>query len=178
MLRPNEQLLTTATMKPIYLLLAVAVLSCTQPSNDKSSEVNGDTVHAARPLPAPEPAVTRVEKTPDEKTPPDAPAPPRSKSYANERFRNVTVQKTGEHKYTVKGEGQIFEANFGWVVEDGHDELLSGHQITDAGAPEWGAFSFVVEVKNKRPASTLHLVLYETSAKYGSRQHQLPILLE
>lgn len=61
---------------------------------------------------------------------------PESQVYANERFKDVTVQKTGEHQFMIKGKGQIFEASFSWVVEDGHQELKKGHEMTDAGAPE------------------------------------------
>ena len=97
--------------------------------------------------------------------------------YSNQRFRNVRVQKLGGNRFLITGEGQIFEANFGWYVEDGHEELKSGNEMTDAGAPEWGTFSFTVRVKKKRPNSTLHIVLYESSAQDGSRQHELPVLL-
>ena len=100
-----------------------------------------------------------------------------SKVYSNERFKDVTVTKSGDHSFLVKGKGQIFEANFGWVVEDGHDELLQGHQMTDAGAPEWGNFSFTINVPRPDPNSTLHLILFESSQKDGSRTYELPILL-
>jgi hypothetical protein len=50
--------------------------------------------------------------------------------------------------------------------------------MTDAGAPEWGRFSFTVEAVKKRANSTLHIILFESSAKDGSRQYELPILLE
>jgi hypothetical protein len=96
----------------------------------------------------------------------------------NTRFRNVTVAKTGANIYTIEGEGQIFEASFGWVVEDGHNELKSGFEMTDAGAPEWGRFKFTIEVEKQQPNSTLTLILFETSAKDGSRQYELPIVLE
>ncbi len=49
--------------------------------------------------------------------------------------------------------------------------------MTDMGAPEWGNFSFTVDVEKKRPNSTLTLILFESSAKDGSRQFELPILL-
>jgi hypothetical protein len=101
----------------------------------------------------------------------------RRKVYSNARFREVTVQKVGENRYLIEGEAQIFEANFGWVVEDGHQELEKGFEMTDAGAPEWGRFSFTVEAEKVRPNSTLTLVLFESSAKDGSRQHELPISL-
>jgi len=99
------------------------------------------------------------------------------KIYANERFKEVTVEKTGDHTFLIKGKGQIFEANFNWVVEDGHEELKRGYTTTDAGAPEWGDFSFTIDAPKKRANSTLHLIIFELSAKDGSRQHELPILL-
>ncbi len=97
--------------------------------------------------------------------------------YSNERFRDVTVEKTGDHTFLVKGKGQIFEASFSWVIEDGHEELQKGYTMTDAGAPEWGNFSFNVTQAKKNPNSTLHLIIFESSAKDGSRQYELPILL-
>lgn len=100
------------------------------------------------------------------------------KTFSNRRFRDVTVQRVGENDFRIKGEGQIFEANFGWIVEDGHHELKKGFEMTDAGAPAWGKFNFTIEVEKQRPNSALTLVLYETSAKDGSRQHELPMPLK
>lgn len=101
-----------------------------------------------------------------------------SKVYANDRFKEVTVEKTGEHTYLIKGKGQIFEANFNWVVEDGHMELMEGFEMTSAGAPEWGDFQFSITVEKERQNSTLTLVIFEISAMDGSRQYELPIKLE
>ncbi len=103
--------------------------------------------------------------------------PPMIQSYSNERFRNVHVMGSPGGKYTVSGEAQVFEASFGWVVEDGHNELKSGHEMTDAGAPEWGKFSFEFEVGKARENSTLHVILFESSPRDGSRQHELSIPL-
>ncbi len=102
---------------------------------------------------------------------------PETKVYANERFKDVTVEKTGEHVFQVQGKAQIFEASFNWVVEDGHKELKKGHEMTDAGAPEWGNFKFTVDVQKERDNSTLMLILFESSPKDGSRQYELPVLL-
>lgn len=96
---------------------------------------------------------------------------------SNERFKAVTVVKLGKSKFRVRGEAQIFEANFGWVVEDGHKELIRGNSMTDAGAPAWGKFDFVIAVEKERENTTLMLILFEASPKDGSRQHELPILL-
>ena len=62
-------------------------------------------------------------------------------------------------------------------MEDGHDELFKGFEMTDAGAPDWGQFDFTITVQKKRENSTLTLILFEISAMDGSRQHELPIVL-
>lgn len=150
-------------MKAIYVMLLAIVIGCNAnaPENETSSE--SDTI-----------------KADDQATPNDdsiktaAPAP---KVYANERFKDVTVERLAEHKFLIQGKGQIFEASFSWVVEDGHEELKRGFQMTDAGAPEWGNFSFTLDVAKTRENSTLTLILFESSAKDGSRQHELPVFL-
>ena len=99
------------------------------------------------------------------------------KSYSNERFRNVTIKRIDNDSFFIRGQGQIFEANFSWIVEDGHEELRNGFQMTDAGAPEWGNFEFGIKIYKTRANSTLTLVLFESSPKDGSRQYELPIIL-
>ena len=99
------------------------------------------------------------------------------KTYSNKRFKDVTVERVGQDTFLVRGQGQIFEANFIWIVEDGHEELEKGFQMTDAGAPEWGKFEFAINVRKKRKNSTLTLILFESSPKDGSRQYELPITL-
>jgi hypothetical protein len=127
----------------------------------------------------------KITKTDTLKTVPEQPALPKEgnvetvlpKTYSNKRFKNVTVERISEDKFLVKGQGQIFEANFSWIIEDGHEELQKGFQMTDAGAPEWGKFEFSITAHKKRENSTLTLVLFESSAKDGSRQYELPITL-
>ena len=99
------------------------------------------------------------------------------KTYSNQRFKEVRVLNTGPNQFQVQGKGQIFEASFNWIVEDGHEELEKGYATTDAGAPEWGNFKFNLEVEKKRPNSKLTLVLFESIAKDGSRQYELPKLV-
>ena len=107
----------------------------------------------------------------------DLPGTAISKTYSNDRFRQVTVEKMADDKFRVKGQGQIFEANFSWLVEDGHNELKKGFEMTDAGAPEWGEFDFTLDVAKTRDNSTLTLILFEISAEDGSHQHELMIPL-
>lgn len=122
---------------------------------------------------------------PEHPVTPDLVAPPapvidsqsQQKLYENARFKNVSVTKTGTDSYRIKGEGQIFEASFSWVIEDGHNELKSGFTTTDAGAPAWGKFDFVVTASKERENSVLHIILFEASAKDGRRTHELPVPL-
>jgi len=97
--------------------------------------------------------------------------------YSNQRFKEVSITQTGDHTFEINGRAQVFEAAFSWIIEDGHEELQKGFQMTNAGAPEWGEFNFTVTAKKKRYNSTLTLILFEASAKDGSRQYELPIKL-
>jgi|GEM_PF-5092052 len=92
--------------------------------------------------------------------------------FENKRFRSVKVEKNGD-TYTVSGEAQIFEAVIGYVVEDGHNELVKGHTSAEKGAPEWGEFSFQLEVKKQNENSSLTLILFEESPRDGLREHEL-----
>lgn len=100
-----------------------------------------------------------------------------TKVYQNERFKEVTVVKEKDDTFIVTGKAQVFEAHFNYVVEDGHNELAKGTVQANKGAPEWGDFQFKVQVKKEIGNSTLTLILFEESAKDGSRQFELPIPL-
>ncbi len=145
-------------MKWIFLLPILLLFSCKKQEVVQTNDVlkTSDTLHLPN------------------KTPSDTVT---SEKYFNERFREVTVEKVGDNKYRVRGQGQIFEANFSWIIEDGHNELYKGFQMTDAGAPEWGKFDFTIDAQKEEANSTLTLILFEVSAKDGSRQYELPIAL-
>lgn len=143
-------------MYRLYFLIAIIIGGCNSRVPETQVQEKTDTVMMEKEITTP---------------------PAQAKVYANERFKDVTIEKTGEHNFLITGKGQIFEANFSWVVEDGHDELLKGFQMTDAGAPEWGNFSFTIDISKKRENSTLTLILFESSPKDGSRQYELPMML-
>ena len=149
-------------MKWTILLSALLLFACNKKETQPTT-VTTDTLMEI-------PETTKVVKA-------DKPEILLPKQYSNARFKEVTVERIDENKFRVRGKGQIFEANFNWIIEDGHDELQKGFQMTDAGAPEWGNFDFTVTVQKKRANSKLTLVLFESSAKDGSRQYELPILL-
>lgn len=147
-------------MKLLYILFAFFLVACSESDSEKETFTEKEPIVV-------QPEDSIVIEEPKEEL----------KTYSNKRFKDVTVEKTAENIFVISGKGQIFEANFGWVVEDGHYELKKGFEMTDAGAPEWGNFSFTIEVAKKRENSTLHLILFETSAEDGSRQHELSIML-
>jgi len=147
------------------LLIAVIILVACNNNETKNPTIKTDTLKTT-------PSTSQVVK---EKTEAIIPTP---KTYFNKRFKDVTVERIGANKFRIKGQGQIFEANFNWIVEDGHEELKKGFQMTNAGAPEWGKFEFTIDVQKKRENSTLTLILFESSAMDGSRQHELPIVID
>jgi hypothetical protein len=157
-------------MKTLLPLILFTLIACNEATREKETEKN-DSAGVETPVkpPAKEDSVKVVKDSSTIKP---------SRTYSNERFREVIVTKTGAARYNIRGEAQIFEANFGWVVEDGHNELKKGNEMTDAGAPAWGNFNFSFSVKKDRPNSTLTLILFESSPKDGSRQYELPIALE
>lgn len=97
----------------------------------------------------------------------------------NDAFRLYTPradEKLGP-TFTVEGESRVFEAAFSWVLEDGHNLLAEGHEMTDVGAPEWGRFKFDVSFEHASQPNMM-LILYVSSAKDGSAEHQLVIPLK
>ncbi|MHA0857983.1 DUF3221 domain-containing protein [Paenibacillus sp. CMAA1364] len=101
------------------------------------------------------------------------------RSYDNNAFRNVKA--TGSKgKYTITGEGRVFEATMNYAVSDGHNYLLENFMTLDMGAPEWSAFTLEIQIsEHMLPTNgTLMLELFELSAKDGSVIHLLAIPLE
>ena len=161
-------------MKCTCILLVIILAGCNSKKQETTRESKKDTVvvHDTV-IVEKETSETKAEKLDSAKSTPHLP----SQTYSNERFKEVKVEKTGDHKFVVKGKAQIFEAQFSWVVEDGHEELKEGSAMTDAGAPEWGNFSFTIDVPKKRINSTIDLILFEASPKDGSRQYELSVFL-
>lgn len=149
-------------MKWTILLSAILLFACNNKENQRTTVVDNTLTTI--------PETTKVEKV-------EKPKDLLPKQYSNERFKEVTVERIDEKEFRVRGKGQIFEANFNWIIEDGYKELQKGFQMTDAGAPDWGNFDFTVVIQKKRENSKLTLVLFESSAKDGSRQYELPIVL-
>ena len=148
-------------MKSKIWILALLIIACNNKKNNIET-TNADTIVSTDTI--------KIERTKE-------PQKPTPQQYSNDRFRQVTAENLGENKFRIQGQAQVFEANLSWVIEDGHNELKKGFTTTDAGAPEWGNFDFTIDIQKKDQNTTLHLILFEASAKDGSRQSELPIPL-
>ncbi|WP_199614594.1 Gmad2 immunoglobulin-like domain-containing protein [Paenibacillus alkalitolerans] len=79
--------------------------------------------------------------------------------------------------FTVEGEARVFEAAFSWRLEDGHNILAEGHEMSDEGAPAWGRFRFDITYK-KASQPNMTLILFTYSANDGSIENELIIPLK
>ncbi len=162
----------------LSLVLVVCLLQgCMSPG--QSSPAGTDSASRQPAQPETPPAETPKE-TPADETPPastDGDVKKSDGQYENDIFQAVTVKKGKDDTYDVTGKAKVFEGNFSYVVEDGHNELTKGSVQSSAGAPDWGDFAFTVKVKKASENSTLTLILFEVSAKDGSRRLELPIPL-
>ena len=74
-------------MYRLFILIAILMMGCNSRVQDTQTSESTDTVVVEKPVPP----------------------PPTEKVYTNERFKDVVVQKTGDHTFLVTGKGQIFE---------------------------------------------------------------------
>lgn len=99
----------------------------------------------------------------------------------NEAFRIFEPAENAVvgNEFTVRGEAKVFEGTVAYEFEDGHNILDEGFVTASAGAPEWGAFEFTVSF-DEVFFETGTVILYEESAKDGSRVNQLyiPVTVE
>lgn len=152
-----------------FILSYILIASCSEDANNTQSTLHDrDTALSDSVIPSvlPEKDSTKVNKSVETL---------KAGPFSNERFKEVMVERIGD-TYRVKGKAQVFEAAFSWVIEDGHNQLKKGFDMTDAGAPEFGNFEFRFSF-NKKENTSPHLILFESSAKDGSPQHELPIPL-
>lgn len=162
----------------LLLLLTIGLLQgCTNASPSTPTQSEQKPPVAVEPQsPAPESPITEQPPSPTVKPPTEQPDP-QATVYANDIFQNVTVKKTAEDTFEIKGQARVFEAVLHYVVEDGHNELTQGFVQASTAAPDWGDFTHTLKVKKAEPNSTLTLILFETSMKDGSRRMELIIPL-
>ncbi len=100
-------------------------------------------------------------------------------SIGNKAFRNILV--SGSHgTYTVAGEARVFEATLQYEVEDGHYIFQEGFETASTCGPDWGIFTINIHIpeENLPQYGQLRLILFEESAKDGSRINELSVPLE
>ncbi len=97
----------------------------------------------------------------------------------NQAFRVYEPEpgSTQQPGFTVRGHARVFEAAFSWQLEDGHNILSEGHEMAAAGGPAWGSFEFTVPYEIASQPNMM-LILFVSSAKDGSQEHQLIIPLK
>lgn len=97
----------------------------------------------------------------------------------NEAFRVTQPQASDVIGMSLKvaGEARVYEGNFHYTIEDGHNILAEGTGKTEKGAPEWSPFELQIQLE--QPPSSPHgmLILYEKSAKDGTPVNQLNVPL-
>jgi len=94
----------------------------------------------------------------------------------NEAFRiyEPVLHAEVEGHIVVRGLARVFEATIQYEFEDGHFILNKGFTTATEGAPGWGEFEIVIEIDELTTGSAT-VILYEESAKDGSRLHELQI---
>lgn len=97
----------------------------------------------------------------------------------NQAFRDITVSGA-QGNYVITGDARVFEATIQYEVEDGHFIFSKGFVTASEGAPGWGIFTININIsKEKLPKNgSLSLILFEESAKDGSRMNELIVPLE
>jgi Intracellular proteinase inhibitor/Immunoglobulin-like domain of bacterial spore germination len=97
----------------------------------------------------------------------------------NNSFRKIHFTGT-DGEYKVSGEARVFEASFAYLVTDGHEVFVEGHDQTSEGAPAWAPFSFEITIPEEDlPINgTLMLELFYYSPKDGEKTDILAVPLE
>jgi hypothetical protein len=153
-------------MKYKIILISMLLVACNSGTGEPPAGVDSSAVE------------NRIEETSGDSPVSHEPAKTtKQNSFTNQRFRDVTISKIDTGKYDIRGKAQMFEADFGWAVNRDGKEIQSGYGLTDAGAPAWGNFQLTIVLEEKDLSAPSTLILFESSAKDGSRQHQLEIEL-
>ena len=102
----------------VFIFFLLLLCACSDAANNKES--SADSAVVAPPEAKPVQVQPEAEDTSGIKNHIEI-----SSAYSNARFKDVRVQRTGDHEFLITGKGQIFEANFNWVIEDGQEEVIN-----------------------------------------------------
>lgn len=89
--------------------------------------------------------------------------------YSNDRFKEVALRKLSADSAKVTGKARIFEATLSYAIYENGKQVYQGFHTASAGAPEWGNFDFNIAIPRSAGDTEAYLMLYESSAKDGSR---------
>ena len=94
----------------------------------------------------------------------------------NEAFKIYEPSVDGNNNLVVRGLARVFEATIQYEFEDGHYLFDKGFVTASEGAPGWGEFEIVLDLEGvSNYYGTGTVILYEESAKDGSRLHEIHI---
>ncbi len=79
-----------------------------------------------------------------------------------------------EERIVVSGLARVFEATVQYEVDAGNVILAEGFTTATEGGPGWGEFEIIIELE-ELVTGTAKIILYEESAKDGSRVNTLEI---
>lgn len=151
-------------MRIILLCSLVFLGACNNASDNSAEEINNDNLSYDS---TPAEIVTPVWDT----------AVPVLNPRSNAIFKDVVVERIAKDSFKITGQASVHEANIGWELEDGHNQMDNGFTTASTGAPNWGNFSFVVKAPKFNENTTVHIILFEESMKDGRRKNSLPIYL-
>lgn len=144
-------------MKKYLLILTVILAGCNSGNERDTSTIvanNPDSVAPADHTSVDQPADTTSTV-----------AAPQS----NDRFRDVTLVRLSNDSANLRGRARIFEANLSYAVYEQGKLMYENFHTTSAGAPEWGEFDFNIKVPAPSTDTGTYVMVYESSAKDGSR---------
>lgn len=98
-------------------------------------------------------------------------------TYSNKVFRNVVVSETGNGYFEINGEANVFEATFYYFLRQNKKESDVEFVTVNTLSSEWGKFNFNFNTNFYKKDIPLYLVIFESSAKDGSRVNELIIKL-
>ncbi|MCE0451895.1 MULTISPECIES: Gmad2 immunoglobulin-like domain-containing protein [Brevibacillus] len=94
------------------------------------------------------------------------------------RFRNIKLAEPAL-LYTLKGEANVFEGTYQYVVKQGKHVVASGFGTASNGGPEWGTFAQTIKIPTSEliGKEPLMLEMFEINQENGKIINKLSIPL-
>ncbi|MBC7959120.1 MAG: Gmad2 immunoglobulin-like domain-containing protein [Vallitaleaceae bacterium] len=95
----------------------------------------------------------------------------------NEAFRIYEPVEMVNESIVIRGLASVYEGTVSYEFTDGKAILDKGFTTATEGAPGWGEFEIIIELKDL-DVSTGTIVIFQESAEDGSRLNELSIAVE